>query len=77
MFQAGDFPLFRKSRNVGGDTVDECVPVVRTLRRAKQGVLFAYAVEVHENDAVSASNGHERAVAADPDDSRQRGLYYN
>lgn len=60
---------------MGGDTVDECVPVVRTLRRAKQGVLFAYSVEVH---ATSASNGHERAVqdllhsidvAADSEDS--------
>jgi proline dehydrogenase len=48
------------------------------LRKAKQGVLFAYAVEVHENDAASASNGHERAVqdllhsidvAADSEDS--------
>jgi len=88
--------LFESSRNythtytqqfVGGDTVDECVPVVRTLRRAKQGVLFAYAVEVHENDATSASNGHERAVqdllhsidvAADSEDSlvaRAKGAY--
>lgn len=54
--------FFNGKQFVGGDTVDDCVPVVRTLRRAKQGVLFSWSVETHDNNGTSAPNGHQRAI---------------
>ncbi|PPQ68478.1 hypothetical protein CVT25_008404 [Psilocybe cyanescens] len=40
---------------VGADSAEDAVPLLYTLRAANQGVLFAYSVEVDENEATGAS----------------------
>ncbi|KAF9482380.1 FAD-linked oxidoreductase [Pholiota conissans] len=40
---------------VGADTAEETLPLLRSLRAANKGVLFAYSVEVDENEATGAS----------------------
>ncbi|KJA21919.1 hypothetical protein HYPSUDRAFT_202614 [Hypholoma sublateritium FD-334 SS-4] len=40
---------------VGADTAEEAIPLLRSLRAAKKGVLFAYSVEVDQKEATGAS----------------------
>ncbi|KAF8816681.1 FAD-linked oxidoreductase [Phlegmacium glaucopus] len=40
---------------VGADSATEALPLLRSLRSANKGVLFAYSVEVDENEATGAS----------------------
>ena len=47
--------LTRTSQFVGADTADEAIPLLRSLRAAKKGVLFAYSVEVDQKEATGAS----------------------
>ena len=43
------------SQFVGADTATEALPLLRSLRSANKGVLFAYSVEVDEKEATGAS----------------------
>ncbi|KAF9042154.1 FAD-linked oxidoreductase-like protein [Panaeolus papilionaceus] len=48
---------------VGSDTAAECLPLLKNLRETNRGVLFAYSVEVDENEATGTSDGaHKRIV---------------
>ncbi|KAH9911649.1 FAD-linked oxidoreductase-like protein [Fomitopsis serialis] len=47
---------------VGGDTAEDCLPLLEQLRAEGKGCLFAYSVEVDEAEA--AGNSKERAAAA-------------
>ncbi|EEB98697.1 hypothetical protein MPER_01750, partial [Moniliophthora perniciosa FA553] len=40
---------------VGGDTALETVPLLHNLRLANKGALFAYSIEVDENEATAHS----------------------
>ncbi|KAG6855380.1 hypothetical protein H0H87_003919 [Tephrocybe sp. NHM501043] len=40
---------------VGGDTAEKTLPLLYKLRAVNKGALFAYSVEVDENEAMSAS----------------------
>ena len=40
---------------MGADSATETLPLLRSLRSANKGVLFAYSVEVDENEATGAS----------------------
>ncbi|KZV77590.1 FAD-linked oxidoreductase [Peniophora sp. CONT] len=44
---------------VGGPTTDECVPLLERLRKVNMGVLFAYSVEVDEEEASGHGDGHK------------------
>ncbi|TFY60054.1 hypothetical protein EVJ58_g5387 [Rhodofomes roseus] len=47
---------------VGGDTAEDCIPLLEQLRAEGKGCLFAYSVEVDEAEAAGSSM--ERATAA-------------
>ena len=49
------FCITKKFQFVGGDTVTEALPLLRSLRSMNKGVLLAYSVEVDENEATGAS----------------------
>ena len=44
----------KKMQFVGGDTVTEALPILRSLRYTNRGVLLAYSVEVDEKEATGA-----------------------
>jgi proline dehydrogenase len=44
---------------VGGDTAQEAVPLLHTLRAANKGALFAYSVEVDEVQAMQLGEKHK------------------
>lgn len=47
---------------VGGDTAEDCLPLLEELRAEGKGSLFAYSVEVDEAEA--AGSAKERAEVA-------------
>ena len=47
----------KKFQFVGGDTVIEALPILRSLRSTNKGVLLAYSVEADENVATGRTNG--------------------
>jgi len=47
--------LSNKFQFVGADSATEALPLLRSLRSSNKGVLFAYSVEVDENEATGAS----------------------
>ncbi|KAF8972552.1 FAD-linked oxidoreductase-like protein [Flammula alnicola] len=47
---------------VGADTAEGAIPLLRSLRAANQGVLFAYSVEVDENEAIADALPYKRIV---------------
>ncbi|KAJ7103877.1 FAD-linked oxidoreductase-like protein [Mycena epipterygia] len=49
---------------VGGDSVAEMLPLLRTLRSANIGTLFAYSVEVDEAEAMAGSGSHKNLQKA-------------
>jgi len=51
------------SQFVGADSAEEAIPLLKSLRAANRGVLFAYSVEVDENEASGASSSRS-AVAS-------------
>ncbi|KAF9556320.1 FAD-linked oxidoreductase [Agrocybe pediades] len=53
---------------VGADSAEEAIPLLKSLRAANRGVLFAYSVEVDEDEASGAS-GPRSSVASDSDPS--------
>jgi proline dehydrogenase len=40
---------------VGGDSLTDALPLLRSLRSANKGILLAYSVEVDENEATGGS----------------------
>ncbi|KAH9487282.1 Proline dehydrogenase 1, mitochondrial [Psilocybe cubensis] len=50
---------------VGADSAEEAIPLLRTMRAANRGVLFAYSVEVDENEATGASISSSSAETVD------------
>ncbi|KAJ2922373.1 hypothetical protein H1R20_g14725, partial [Candolleomyces eurysporus] len=46
---------------VGGETASAALPLLRSLRAANKGALFAYSVEVNEHEALGSSNAAKGA----------------
>ncbi|RXW18987.1 hypothetical protein EST38_g6864 [Candolleomyces aberdarensis] len=56
---------------VGGETASAALPLLRSLRAANKGALFAYSVEVDEHEALGSSNVAKGASKpADPPHKR-------
>jgi len=47
---------------VGGDTVEDTLPVIKELQSRNQGVILAYSVEVDEETATSKQASRGKAV---------------